>query len=138
MVIIIDASTSVTEPNYKKMLDFVKDIVQSGDIDSGDVRVGVVIYSTDVEIQFHLNQYTTEADVIAAIDKIPYIYGSTNTADALKTMHEAMFLTSRGDRPDVNNVAIVLTDGVSNINSRRTIPEAEAARNKGIEVYVVG
>ncbi|KAH3749755.1 hypothetical protein DPMN_184266, partial [Dreissena polymorpha] len=138
VVIIIDASTSVTEANFKKMLDFVKDIVQSGDIDSGDVRVGVVIYSTEVEVQFHLNQYTTEADVVAAIDKIPYIYGSTNTADALKTMHEQMFVTSRGDRPEVDNVAIVLTDGVSNINSRRTIPESEAARNKGIEVYVIG
>ncbi|KAH3726982.1 hypothetical protein DPMN_052889 [Dreissena polymorpha] len=112
------------------MLDFVKDIVKLGNINSDDVRVGVVLYSTEVEIQFYLNQYTTEADVIAAIDKIPYIYGSTNTADA-------MFVTSRGDRPEVDNVAIVLTDGVSNINSRRTIPESEAARNKGIEVYVV-
>ena len=55
------------------------------------MRVGAVIYSTEVEIQFHLNEYRRKVDVMAAIDKIPYIYGSTNTADALKTMRDDMF-----------------------------------------------
>lgn len=35
VVIILDASTSVTEGNYKKMLQFTKDILQDADIDSG-------------------------------------------------------------------------------------------------------
>ncbi|XP_052813412.1 uncharacterized protein LOC128240703 isoform X3 [Mya arenaria] len=138
VVIIIDASTSVTEPNFKLMLEFCKDIVKGADIDSGSVRVGVLIYSTEVEIQFHLNRYSTNAQVIDAIDKIPYIYGSTNTADALLTMHQTMFTPANGDRQGVENVAIVLTDGVSNINSRRTIKEAVTARSKDIEVYVIG
>lgn len=64
-----------------------------------------------------------------AIDNIPYIYGSTNTADALKVMRNQMFIPSRGDRSDAPNVCVLLTDGVSNINSRRTIPEAEDTRN---------
>ena len=75
-------------------------------------------------------RYTTSRDVMAAVDRIPYIYGSTNTADALKSMSEVMFTPANGDRPDAPNVCILLTDGVSNINSRRTIPEAEAARAK--------
>ena len=43
-----------------------------------------------------------------------------------------------GDRDDAANIAIVITDGVSNINARRTIPEAESARDIGIHIYSVG
>ena len=31
-----------------------------------------------------------------------------------------------------------MTDGVSNINGRKTIPEAEEARNEGIHIYAIG
>ena len=41
-------------------------------------------------------------------------------------------------RPDVQQIAIVLTDGVSNIDAVRTIPEADAAKNEDIEMFVVG
>ena len=44
----------------------------------------------------------------------------------------------KGDRNDAPNVAIVITDGVSNINSRRTIPEAVTARDVGVHIYAVG
>lgn len=92
---------------------------------TGAVRVGVLIYSTEVQIEFHLNEFRSKADVFAAIDNIPYIYGSTNTADALATMANTMFTARNGDRPDVPNTCIVITDGVSNINSRKTIPNAK-------------
>ena len=138
VIIILDASTSVRADNFQKMLDFAKDIVDKADIDSGSVRVGAIIYSSEVEIQFHLSDYSTSADVKAAIDRIPYIYGSTNSADALMTTHDLMFGSSNGDRPDAENIAFMITDGISNINARRTIPEAETAHSKGIRVYAIG
>ena len=120
------------------MLEFLKDFLSIADIDRGNVRVGILIYSTEVHIQFHLNEYKTKDDVYNAIDNIPYRFGSTNTADSLKTMHTEMFTRRNGDRPGVDNICILITDGVSNINSRRTIPEAEAARGKNIHIYVIG
>lgn len=47
-------------------------------------------------------------------------------------------LHRNGDRDDAENVAMVITDGVSNINSRRTIPEAEDSRDIGIHIYAIG
>ncbi|KAK3783391.1 hypothetical protein RRG08_001851, partial [Elysia crispata] len=138
LVFVLDASTSVTEPNFELMKDFVKDFLYEADIDSGNVRVGVIIYSTQDHIEFQMNTYNTKADVYNAIDEIPYRYGSTNTADALKTMRSEMFTRRNGDRPDVENICIVVTDGVSNINARRTIPEAEQARAEGIHIYAIG
>lgn len=138
IVIVLDASTSVTEFNFQLQLAFVQDLVKKSDIDSGNVRIGILTYSTDVYIQFHMNQYTTKNELIAAVGNIPYNYGSTNTADALKTMRTEMFTRQNGDRPDVENIGIVMTDGVSNINSRRTIPEGGLARDAGIKMYAIG
>ena len=120
------------------MKDFIKDFLYEADIDSGNVKVGVIIYSTQEHVMFHLNEYHTKAEVYNAVDEMPYRYGSTNTADALKTMRTEMFTEWNGDREGVDNIAIILTDGVSNINSRRTIPEAETARAENIHIYAIG
>ena len=138
MVFVLDASTSVTEINFLVMKDFIKDFLFKANIDGGNVRVGIIIYSTEDHLQFHLNAHKTKLDLFVAIDNIPYRYGSTNTADALKTMRTEMYTAANGDRPNVPNVAIVVTDGVSNINSRRTIPEAEETRAAGIHIYAIG
>ena len=133
----MDASTSVGQDNFEKMLQFVKDFLGNADIDSGNVQAGVLTYSTSFKIEFQIGQHTTTAELQKAIDKIPYTYGSTNTADALLTMATKMFTTS-ADRPDAPNIAIVVTDGISNINSRRTIKEAINARAKNIHIYSIG
>ncbi|KAK0067184.1 collagen alpha-1(XIV) chain, partial [Biomphalaria pfeifferi] len=142
LVFVLDAYTSVTETNFELLKNFVKDFLLDADIDEGNVRVGVVIYNDADYVQFQLNTYAKKADVYNAIDDIPcryrYSLYSTNTADALKTMKSVMFTAGNGDRSDVDNVAVVVTDGVSNINSRRTVPEAEQARAEGIHIYAIG
>ena len=91
---------------------------------SGAVRVGIMIFSTAPQVEFHLNEFSTKADVFAAIDNIPYIYGSTNTADALEMMWSQMYTARNGDRPGIPNTCVIITDGVSVLNQERTIPEA--------------
>ena len=87
--------------------------------------MGIAIFSTEVQVEFNLNTYSTKADVYRAIDNIPYIYGSTNTADALQTMWSKMFTQEHGDRPGIPNTCIIIADGVSNVNVERTLPEAQ-------------
>ena len=42
---------------------------------------------------------------------MPYLEGTTNTAAAIANMRDAMFTNENGDRDDVPNVAVVMTDG---------------------------
>ena len=86
-----------------------------------------MIFSTNPQIEFHLNEFSTKADVFAAIDNIPYIYGSTNTADALEMMWSQMYTARNGDRPGIPNTCVIITDGVSVLNQERTIPEARVS-----------
>ncbi|XP_021360849.1 matrilin-4-like [Mizuhopecten yessoensis] len=137
LIIILDASGSVGKENYDKMLAFCKDFLRNAEIDSGNVRVGALIYSDRAEVQFNLNSYSTRTEVNQAIDEIPYISGGTNTADALMTMRN-MFNPNDGDRDGVPNICIILTDGESSINSQRTVPEADKARDEEIHIYAIG
>ena len=76
-------------------------------------------------------------DVLQAIEQIDFSRGRTNTADALRMMRSQMFSRASGDRSDVPNFAIVITDGQSNINKRNTIPEAVESRIEGVHVMAV-
>nr|XP_034337074.1 collagen alpha-1(XII) chain-like [Crassostrea gigas] len=120
------------------MKGFVIKFLRKVNIDKEGVRVGLLSYSTRVTVEFKLNSYYTKADAFDAVNAIPWRYGITNTADGLQTMHEEMFNEGNGDRPGVPNICIIMTDGVSNINYQKTIPEAEIAKEKGIYIYAIG
>lgn len=49
-----------------------------------------------------------------------------------------MFLQEKGDRPNVPNIGIVITDGESNRDPERTIPTANSAKDKGIILFSIG
>jgi len=134
LVISIDASGSVGSSNFKQCLDFVQDIVSTLDIDSGDVRVGIFTYSSETNVNFHLNTYNKQSDVMAAIAEIVYTRGGTYIGRAIEKLRE-LFDQTHGDRPDVDNVAFVMTDGKSKDD---TSSAAEAARSDGITIYAFG
>ena len=62
--------------------------------------------------------------------------GTTNTAEAIFTMRNAMFTAGAGDRPGVRNVGIVMTDGESNERDD-TFDQASSARAQGINLISV-
>ena len=49
-------------------------------------------------------------------------------------MHFTQFTSAKGDRVNIPNVAVIITDGVSTYDKHRTIPDAIAARDDGISV----
>ena len=135
LVFVLDASGSVTSKNFEKVKTFTKDILSSADIDNGNVRVGVNVFSSGNKVAFNLNTFDNKNDVFSAIDAIHYTGGGTYTPGALKTVRTEMFTAANGDRASVNNIAIVVTDGVSNGNP---IKSADEARSEGIHIFVIG
>jgi aminopeptidase-like protein len=83
------------------MKNFCKDFLKNADLDSGNVRAGILSYSTSVHAEFYLNSYSTTQEIMDAIDEIPYRYGSTNTYGGLRMMRTEFFSVANGDREDV-------------------------------------
>ena len=59
---------------------------------------------------------------------VPYSRGRTATAAALRMLYERMFTVEFGDRSNVPNYAVVITDGESTVNPEQTLPEAIEVR----------
>lgn len=84
-------------------------------------RVAVATFSTRAKVSFHLNQHFTKKDLIKAVMDTRYHYGDTNTAGGLELLRQKVFTGSHGDRVGVQNIAILVTDGVS-INRSYFVP----------------
>ena len=68
LVIILDASTSVTEANFKKQLEFVKTIVEYADIDSGKniiILIQQIVDETNVLVEY--NETYQELKVLSVL-----------------------------------------------------------------------
>ncbi|CAI9721272.1 type VI, alpha [Octopus vulgaris] len=115
IIFALDTSASVDEHSYKLMLTFVHRMVQSFDIGKDDVRVGLVTFSDNSVLEFHLNKYFNASELDKAISNVKYKAGSTNTADALRYIRTISLLPQNGNRPNIPNIVIVVTDGKSNV-----------------------
>jgi len=119
----VDESTSVSAHNFDLMKSFVSALVGRLDIDSGLTRVGLVKFSLSVNTDgaFNLSSYSSVADVQSAISSLTYGQGRTNTAAALAHVRTTMLTSAAGDRSDVPNAVVVMTDGKSNVNVDQTL-----------------
>ena len=128
VVFVMDESGSVGENNYDEMKDFVSEIVGNLDIDSGNTQVGIVTFSDNVNTAIELDDYSTAASLQSAIAALNHAGGGTRTDRAFEYVRTTILTEAAGDRSDVPNVVIVLTDGQSNepalteVGALQTVP----------------
>lgn len=137
IVFIVDSSGSVGDEDFRKVMDFVYRTIDSLDIKSGLYNIGLITFSDQARIEFYLNSFTTKEEIENATASVRYIYGSTHTAMALHTARQTLFTEENGDRPDAPNLAIIITDGQSNINHEATLPQARMLKNSGATILTV-
>jgi collagen type VI alpha len=146
LVFVLDSSGSIRDnnppdgsyDNWNLILSFINNLIDKLIISEDATRIGLVSYSEKATNNFFLRDYYDKQELQQAVSSVAYIGSFTNTSGGLWLMKDQQFTAERGDRSDVMNIAIVITDGVSNIDKRLTIPHAEAARNKGIIIFIVG
>jgi collagen type VI alpha len=147
VVFVLDSSGSIRDnnprdgsyDNWGLLLEFVTNIIDVLPIGPNAFRFGVVRFSDRGESMIYLNEYLTDKPgLIDAVAGIQYIGSNTNTASGLREMAEGQFLTDRGDRVLIPNIAIVITDGVSTIDKELTITTAVDAQARDITIFAVG
>lgn len=147
LVFLIDASGSIliesndrTErfSNWNLIKNFVNNVIRNLNIGSNDTRISLIKFSHISNIEFHLNSYKSQEEIIAKISNTTLIGSKTNISGALRQMNDQVFTFEHGDRADVHNVAILLTDGQSNVNASGTILEAKRAKRLGVRLFVIG
>ncbi|KAK3798993.1 hypothetical protein RRG08_050229 [Elysia crispata] len=135
IVFLVDSSGQ--EEIFKSFLNFIKSYIKDLDIGQDNIRVGIEMFSNRPYNEINLNRYNSKEELTKRINRIEPRRGGRDTAAAIKYMENSMFKTANGDRPEVPNIAIILTDGKST-RPEETKLAAERARNNGIVIFSVG
>ncbi|KAL3856013.1 hypothetical protein ACJMK2_015210, partial [Sinanodonta woodiana] len=138
VVFVIDSSRSIWITYFKQQLDFVKHLVNAFDVGQGKTRIGAINFSNKHMTEFHLNTFDSKEDILNAVSNVQYTAGDmTNTFDALRLLRTEAFSEVNGDRSDIPNIAILLTDGESS-NMASTVKEAQLTREAGVTIFAIG
>ena len=145
--LIIDSSGSIRDKNpsdgtdnWQLQLEFLATLIGAFTIGPDDTRVGAIVFSTKATLAFSLNDYTTIDEIQNAIRNIAYMGGWTNTPKALLQTRLQCFNPTTGDRPGVDNLVIIVTDGTPHPYKKKepAIREAAVLRNTEVTMIAIG
>ena len=137
IVFLLDGSDG-TRTGFPAMRNFVERAVEKLNVGENKDRVSVVQYSTDAEVHFYLNTYTTREDIVDSVRRLGHRGGRPlNTGAALQYVRDNVFTNSSGSRrlQGVPQILILLNGGRSFDN---VYTPASALKQQGIFVIGIG
>jgi len=127
VIFVVDESGSVGSDNFTTTKSFLSQFISRLDIDSGNARVGLGTFATNVTTVINLNDHSSVASLQSAISSLSYTGGNaTDTAGAFDYVRTRMLTEAAGDRDNVHNIVVVITDGRSD-NFSATLVSIEFA-----------
>ncbi|XP_064610894.1 sushi, von Willebrand factor type A, EGF and pentraxin domain-containing protein 1-like [Liolophura sinensis] len=137
LVFVMDLSGSVQTHGYETMKAFIKEMISRYQIGSANTRVGLVVFNIEAYVEFYLDTYYQKEELISAMDNIRSFGRETYTDRGLYSARMNVLQESAGDRQDVPNVVLVLTDGKSK-DPTKTAYQANLLHSSGAEVIALG
>ena len=128
-----------------KVVGFVKALVPKFNFGPGDEhsRLGLVTFSDNVRTNMYMGQHQSQAQILAALDRVSYGRGGrTKTAAGLHAVLATLLKQGRGLRADakaIPRVLIIITDGRSYpTTDAPTSQLMQKLRNLNVKVYALG
>lgn len=135
---ILDSSGSIGASNWRKLLNFVKDVLDELPIGPNGTHVGIISFGNEADLHIDFNAPQYKDWLFGAIDVIPWKDQWTNTSGGIVVARLGLYSSQHGIRYTHPPISVLVTDGKSNVAEYLTIPEANAAKQQGIEMYVIG
>uniref|UniRef100_A0A8C2UVY7 Collagen alpha-3(VI) chain n=1 Tax=Chinchilla lanigera TaxID=34839 RepID=A0A8C2UVY7_CHILA len=138
IIFLLDGSVNVGKTNFPYVRDFVMNLVNSLDVGSDNIRVGLVQFSDTPVTEFSLDTYQTKAELLAHLRGLQ-LQGGTglNTGSALGYVHANHFTEAGGSRirQHVPQLLLLLTAGQSQDSY---LQAANRLARAGILTFCVG
>ncbi|KAI4893150.1 hypothetical protein NFI96_010880 [Prochilodus magdalenae] len=137
-VILFDDSQSITDQDFKTMIQFIKDIIKAF-IDDPRAQVGVAKYSTQASAVFHFENFGSNRDADKLMKDVSHAKGQTHTSAAISFVLNDMFQKNVGMRNTSQKLLVVITDGKSNDDKPPTLDAViRQAEERGITRFAIG
>ncbi|XP_074228289.1 collagen alpha-4(VI) chain-like isoform X6 [Camelus bactrianus] len=125
--------------NFQQVVSFLKTTIRSLRFHPEVVRIGLVFYSEEPQLEFSLDTFQDPAKILEHLDKLTYRgrRGRTKTGAALDFLRNEVFIQEKGSRSlqGVQQVAVVITESSS---QDRVSRPASLLRRAGVTIYAVG
>ena len=112
IVFLLETTTSSNDEKFLQLKYFFAGLASQINVSPTTVRIAAVTFNNVETTVFHLNEYSTSADVAYAIKKIPDedVTSTNNIDDALVYAEANIFTTANGDRADADNFYVFSMD----------------------------
>ncbi|RCN30797.1 von Willebrand factor type A domain protein [Ancylostoma caninum] len=124
VLFLLDSSNSFTEQKFMHAIQLILDTVAHfRNIGPNGTQVSLVQYNTEPYLEFSLRKHNCKQWLIEDIADTDYMQGGNMLGKAVEKVARFAFTKNRGDRPDAENVLVVLTDGQSNDRIQEPVEE---------------
>lgn len=150
IVFVIDTSSSIWIIDFEKQIEFIHDVVNMLDVGQAEdqSRVAAITFSNKVTLKLGFLDCKDKACVLQKINEIVHDSGdATRTYLGLDMVSNTVFAKGNGERPNVENVVVVLTDGQTNSGSydsfrdggkKETLYKAQVVKEIPSSVVAIG
>ncbi|CAB3402768.1 unnamed protein product [Caenorhabditis bovis] len=135
VLFLLDSSDSFNEVKFHRAIELIKNTVKHfNNFGSDGLQVSLVQYNDDPYLEFSLRKHNCKKTLIDDIDDTEYMAGGSQLGKALSKVSQFAFTKKRGDRPDAENVLIIVTDGQS---EDRVQKPTRLAKENNVTVLVI-
>lgn len=141
IMFVVHGSSGVTDLQFKNMLRLVEAVVNNSVVGKDKVQFGVLVYSSNPEVQFSLNSYASKSLIREAVFSLKPLSGQPFTARALSFARQR-FDVNYGGRASslaVTRILVLITDEPTEPSDRDNLPMAiRALKEDKIVLITVG
>ncbi|XP_076003554.1 von Willebrand factor A domain-containing protein 1-like isoform X2 [Genypterus blacodes] len=130
ILLLLDSSGSVANYEFSRLLPFLAELLRPFSLGRGHVRVGLLQVGTRPNLEFGLNEHSSQSALQEALRSTRQLHGDTNTEAALAVARRLL----AGAGAEVPRILLWLTDGVQPGDVDGPMAELKA---QGVSVLVV-
>ena len=136
----MDSSGSIGRRNFKRELQFVKQVASTFKMGPKQSQIAVISYSDDAKVDIRFGEYSNVNDFNAAVDLVKHQRQRTRIDKALHLANTQVFTQDGGARSGIAKVMVILTDGKQTVTSdSKTLDVAvRPLQEKNVTVFAVG
>jgi uncharacterized protein YegL len=112
------------------------------DVEAGGVRVSFVVFGSDARVEFDFKKNKKNKKLVKSIKKAlkPKTLRTkgSDVVKAFNLIQTEVLLEKKGDRPDIPNILIFVTDSSSSSDMTEIIKESSSMRRSGTSIFAIG
>ncbi|XGW16936.1 hypothetical protein V3C99_001958, partial [Haemonchus contortus] len=135
VLFLLDSSNAFNQQKFMHAIKLIIETVsQFRNIGPNGTQVSLVQFNTEPYLEFSLRKHNCKQWLIDDIADTDYMQGGSMLGKAVEKVSRFAFTKNRGDRPDAENVLVILTDGQSDDRIQEPV---EVAKKHNLTVLVI-